>query len=79
MARQRGDELAGWTVEQVLDRCPSCAMTFVRYRAACVGCVFARFCTIAEVAGAYGVPVGELTAALTAIGFVHEPPPPAAA
>lgn len=79
MVRQRVDDVAGWTVEQVLDRCPGCAMTFVRYRAACVGCVFTRFCTISDVADAYGMPVAELTAALTEAGLLMEPLPPAAA
>ncbi|MEO8084739.1 MAG: SCO family protein [Ardenticatenales bacterium] len=55
-----------WTVEDVLDRCPACASTFVRLQTACIGCVLARFCTVADVAASYGIPLASLIAALAA-------------
>ena len=54
MTGEAEGDVADWTVERVLERCPGCAMTFVRFRTACPGCALARFCTMADVAGAVG-------------------------
>lgn len=64
-----------WTVEDLLDRCPACAITFVRQRTACIGCALARFCTVADVAAAYGIPLASLTAALAADGAADDGSP----
>jgi hybrid cluster-associated redox disulfide protein len=42
-----------WTAEEAIQRCPQAEAVFIRRRMACVGCVMARFETLAEAAAAY--------------------------
>ena len=66
------DGLAGWTVAEVLARKPDRAMAFIRLRTACVGCPLDRFCTLADVAGAYHIPLATLVEAVAGAGGVDE-------
>jgi hybrid cluster-associated redox disulfide protein len=54
------------TVEQVLRRHPASALVFVRRGMSCVGCVMARFDTLAEAAQVYEQEPAELLGALQA-------------
>ncbi len=65
---------AEWTVDDVLTRCPSCAMAFVRMRTACAGCTLARFCTLRDVARTYHLSLAELVGALVESGLTPSPP-----
>ncbi len=62
------DGLAGWTVAKVLARMPDRAMAFIRLRTACVGCPLDRFCTLADVASAYHIPLATLVDAVATTG-----------
>lgn len=62
-----------WTVNEVLDRSPGSAATFVRLRTACVGCMLARFCTLADVCAAYGIPLPTLLSALDRVELETDP------
>ena len=62
------DGLAGWTVAEVLARWPDRAMAFIRRRTACVGCPLDRFCTLADVARAYHIPLATLVDAIAGPG-----------
>lgn len=64
-----GAEAAGWTVAELLARRPQAAWVFFRHRMACVGCVLARFETVAEAVAAYGL---DLQAFLREIGDADE-------
>lgn len=48
------------TIEAVLDSCPQAARVLLRHGMACVGCVMARFETLAEAACEYHVNVTAL-------------------
>jgi hypothetical protein len=49
------------TVAQVLEHAaPGIAAVFISHKTACVGCSLAGFCTLAEVAGIYEIPLQEL-------------------
>jgi hybrid cluster-associated redox disulfide protein len=48
-------------VSDVLAAAPAAAGVFVRHRMGCVGCAFARFETVGEVAEVYGLDPQELT------------------
>lgn len=51
---------AHWTIEAVLDARPRAAGVLVRHGMACVGCVMARFETLAEAAREYHLNVSSL-------------------
>ena len=48
-------ELLATLVSDVLAANPAAAQVFVEYRMGCVGCTFAPFETVAEVARVYGI------------------------
>lgn len=52
------------TVADVLARAPEAARVFAERGMACVGCAFARFETVSDVARAYGLDDAELATAL---------------
>ncbi len=56
------------TAETALRHWPQLTASFVRHRLGCLGCPMARFCTLRDVAAAYGLPVAawqdELAAAI---------------
>jgi hybrid cluster-associated redox disulfide protein len=54
------------TVSEVLAARPAAARVFFERRMQCVGCAFARFETVAEVARAYGLDADDLARALAA-------------
>ena len=47
------------TVEKVLTGFPQTVRAFQSLRTSCVGCRMARFCTLADVARVYGLPLRE--------------------
>jgi hybrid cluster-associated redox disulfide protein len=51
-------------VSEVLLTSPAAARVFIDRRMGCVGCAFAPFETVAEVARVYGIEPGELTDSL---------------
>jgi hybrid cluster-associated redox disulfide protein len=55
-------------VFDVLSESPAAARVFIERRMGCVGCTFARFETVAEVAGVYGCDADELAYSLAAAG-----------
>ena len=55
----------GTIVEELLTAFPELAAVFFRHRMACVGCTMARFETVSEVAGTYGL---DLDGFLTELG-----------
>ncbi len=59
-----GEELLNLPVAEVVAGCPAAARVFLDRRMACVGCPFARFETVADVAAVYGVESLELARAL---------------
>lgn len=59
-----GEELLDVPVARAVAGCPAAARVFLDRRMACVGCPFARFETVAEVAAVYGVNPLELARAL---------------
>jgi hybrid cluster-associated redox disulfide protein len=59
-----GEELLDVPVADVVAGCPAAARVFLDRRMACVGCPFARFETVAEVAAVYGVNPLDLARAL---------------
>lgn len=65
-----------WTVQRTLSQCPAAAMTFMRLRMACVGCVMARFVTLAEAAAAYNMEVQILLEKLHESSQQQQSPPP---
>ncbi len=48
------------TVAQVLACWPETAAIFLRHRTACVGCWLERFCSLADVAESYSLPLETL-------------------
>ena len=44
-------------VQAILERWPQTAVIFNRYSSACIGCAIAPFCTIADAAKIYGLPL----------------------
>jgi len=46
-----------WTVEQTLAAYPHLASVFLTLKTDCAGCALDRFCTLAEVAAAYELPL----------------------
>lgn len=54
------------TVQEVLRDYPSAHLAFRELKTQCVGCPLTRFCTLKEVAEAYGLPPQMLLAALSA-------------
>lgn len=52
-------------VADVLATHPATAGVFVRHRTGCVGCTFARFETVGEVAAAYGLDPQELARSMS--------------
>jgi hybrid cluster-associated redox disulfide protein len=48
------------TVSELLATHPQTAITFMTLRTSCVGCHLARFCTLADVARAYKLPLQDL-------------------
>lgn len=47
-------------VAEVLDTWPQVIPVFLKHKTACVGCVMARFETLADVSRNYGIPTEEL-------------------
>ncbi len=60
-------------VADVLVANPAAAQVFIRRGMGCVGCAFARFETVAEVAAVYGFDACELAMALTDTGVANVP------
>lgn len=60
-------------VADVLVANPAAAQVFIRRGMGCVGCAFARFETVAEVAAVYGFDACELAMALTDTGAANVP------
>jgi hypothetical protein len=55
----------GLTVAQVLERnSPNVYAVFSTHKTACVGCQLAGFCTLAEVADVYDIPLDDFLAEL---------------
>ncbi len=52
------------SVLEVLETGHGAANVFIKYRTSCVGCPLARFCTLADVARTYGLPIDSLLADL---------------
>lgn len=48
------------TVEETFARFPGAAGVFLAFRTGCVGCRLARFCTLADVARVYELPLQDL-------------------
>lgn len=48
------------TVEEVLQRFPPAFSVFMRNKTKCVGCLMQRFCTLADVANMYQIPLEKL-------------------
>ena len=44
-------------VQTILERWPQTAVIFNRYSSTCIGCAIAPFCTIADAAKIYGLPL----------------------
>lgn len=61
-------DLLDTTVADVLGRCPAAARVFFDKRMGCVGCPFAAFETVGDVATVYGADPIELARALIAAG-----------
>jgi hybrid cluster-associated redox disulfide protein len=59
-------------VVEVLARRPAAARVFIERGMGCVGCTFARFETVSEVAAAYGCDAYDLACSLTAAS-AHPP------
>lgn len=59
---------AEWTVQETLTRRPEAAAVFIHLRMACVGCVMARFETLAEASAAYYLEVQTL------LELIHQAP-----
>jgi hybrid cluster-associated redox disulfide protein len=68
----RADTLT-MTVSGVLAARPAAARVFIERRMRCVGCTFAPFDTIADVARAYGMDCDELADALAGEHTPEEP------
>jgi hybrid cluster-associated redox disulfide protein len=51
---------SGWTAEQVMERYPRTVAVFLALKTGCVGCHLERFCTLAEVAETYQLPLQTL-------------------
>lgn len=54
------------TVEEAFARFPGAAGVFLALRTGCVGCRLARFCTLADVARVYELPLQDLLGKLQA-------------
>ena len=59
-------------VTDVLAANPAAARVFIERRMGCVGCAFAPFETVAEVARIYGIEPGDLARVLTATACATE-------
>ena len=59
-------------VADVLAAEPAAARVFIDHRMACVGCTFAPFETVAEVAQTYGIDAWELAHSLAAVASPSE-------
>ena len=59
-------------VADVLAAEPAAARVFIDRRMGCVGCAFARFETVAEVAEVYGIDARELANSLAAVASPSE-------
>ncbi|HET8524121.1 MAG TPA: DUF1858 domain-containing protein [Thermomicrobiales bacterium] len=51
------DMIADMIVDDLIDKLPATARTFVEHRMQCVGCPMARFETVAEVCQIYRLPL----------------------
>jgi|YelNatPaOPRAMG01_1025707.scaffolds.fasta_scaffold03407_7 hybrid cluster-associated redox disulfide protein len=60
-ARRIGSRL---TVQEALTRWPALVAVFLRHRMACPGCPMARFLSLSEAAGAYGLSAASFLAEL---------------
>ena len=56
------------SVSDLLAAAPEAASIFIRFQMGCVGCTFAPFETVAEVAAVYRIPLAEFAAALADVG-----------
>lgn len=59
-------DILNMTVSDVLAARPAAARVFIEHRMGCVGCTFAPFETIADVARAYGMNGADLASSLAA-------------
>ncbi len=67
------------TAAEVIQRWPATIPVFIRYCAACVGCPFAPFETLAEIPAIYGLPLDDFMRELQhAIDLTDEPTEPSA-
>jgi len=65
-----------WTIDAVLDAHPGAAQILVRHGMACVGCVMARFETLADAAREYRIPLKSLLKELRSIDQRQRSPRP---
>jgi hybrid cluster-associated redox disulfide protein len=56
--------LADMTIAELLSRWPETAPVFHRYGMACVGCALESFCSVADAAQTYGLPLEQFLAEL---------------
>lgn len=59
--------LAHMTIAELLSRWPESAPVFHRHGMACVGCALASFCSVADAAETYGLPLEQFLAELAPI------------
>jgi hybrid cluster-associated redox disulfide protein len=64
-------DLLNTLVSDVLVANPASARVFLERRMGCVGCTFARFETVTDVAGVYGLDPDDLARALAAAPIVE--------
>jgi hybrid cluster-associated redox disulfide protein len=60
--------LSHLSVADLLAAAPEAARVFIRFQMGCVGCTFAPFETVTEVAAVYRIPLVEFVAALADAG-----------
>jgi len=58
---------ADLTIAELLKRWPETAPVFQRYGMACVGCALDSFCSVADAAETYGLPLAQFLAELAPI------------
>jgi len=60
-------------VDELLRQHPAAGQVFIHLHTGCVGCPFARFCTLADVAQNYGLDCGKL---IRSLGQAAQAKPP---
>jgi len=59
--------LANLTIAELLSRWPETAPVFHRHGMACVGCALESFCSVADAAATYNVPLEQFLAELAQV------------